>query len=328
MKTLTVLGAGAWGTAVATLLAHNEHNVVLWCYEQEVADDINRSRCNGRYLPGIQLPKNIRATHSLQDAVQASTWLFEAVPVPCLRSVFAAAKAWVTPDYRVVMLSKGIEADTLLFPVNMIAQVLGRHNPIAVVSGPNFAQELAQQVPTATVVAADTPSLVQEVGQLVANGYFKVYTSSDVVGVQSGGAFKNVIALILGAAQGAGCRENTTAYFMTQGLHEMAQIARVLGGNVETVYGLSGFGDLVLCCTGTLSRNFKIGQQLGQRRRLTDLAAVYPMFPEGVNTLGALPMLIKQHALNLPLCTSAYEFVFKGKPFTTVVQRLMATKVG
>lgn len=323
-QTVTILGAGAWGTAVATVLAHNGHDVVLWCYEQPVAHNINTAHCNTQYLPGFQLSERIRATHNLQEAVQASTWLFEAVPVTCLRSVMASIKPWVTADHRIVVLSKGVEVETLLLPVGMIADVLGDQNRMAVMSGPNFAKELAQQVPTATVISAHVRSLAQDVAALLSNNYVKTIMSDDVNGVQVGGAFKNVIALILGIANGAQYRENTTAYLMTQGLQEMALIARAFGGKEESVYGLAGFGDLVLCCTGSLSRNFKIGQLLGQGRLLSELAATYPVFPEGVNTLAAIQTIAQQHDLNLPLCTVAYEVVCQEKNRDLILQRMMA----
>lgn len=323
-NTVTVLGAGAWGTAVATVLAYNGHDVVLWCYEEVVAHDINTSHCNKRYLPEVTLAKNIHATHDLQEAVQASTWLFEAVPVTCLRSVMTTARPWVTAHHRLVMLSKGVEVDTMQLPVSMLAQLLGEQDRIAVVSGPNFAKELAQQVPTATVIAANLPALAQEVTVLLGNHYFKTVISEDVQGVQVGGAFKNVIALILGMVNGAQYRENTTAYALTQGMQEMVQIAQAFGGKPETIYGLAGFGDLVLCCTGSLSRNFKIGQQLGQGCCLSDFAAKNPVLPEGVNTLAAIQAIAQRHTLNVPLCSAAYEVVYQGKPIDAILQRLMA----
>ncbi len=320
---VTVLGAGAWGTAIATLLAHNGYDVVLWCYEQDVANDINLNGFNSRYLPGIQLQKNIKATNNLQESIQASPWLFEAVPVTCLKSVFASAKTWVTPEHRIVVLSKGIDSESSSLPVEIITAAIKGENQFAVLGGPNFAHELAQQVPTASVVASSSISLIGDLAKMLNNRFFKVYGSDDIIGVQVGGAFKNVMALVLGIANGAKYRENTTAYFMTQGLDEMAKIAVALGGKAETVYGLSGFGDLVLCCTGSLSRNFKIGQLLGQGAQLSSLADKFPVLPEGVNTLQIVKVLADRHALTLPLCGGTYGFVFAGKPFDEVLDTLM-----
>ncbi len=326
MNKVTILGAGAWGTAIATLLAENGHDVTMWCYEQDVADDVNRNGLNSRYLPGIKLQKNIRATANLQEAVQSSSWLFEAVPVTCLNSVFTSAKTWMTPEHRIVVLSKGVDADSLRLPVEIITEALGFQHEIAILGGPNFAHELAQKVPTATVVASASRAMIFDIAKMLDNQFFKVYGSDDVIGVQVGGAFKNVMALALGLANGAQCRENTVAYLMTQAVHEMAQISIALGGKPETIYGLSGFGDLVLCCTGSLSRNFKVGRLLGQGAKLSDLTKQFPVLPEGVNTLQVVKKLADRHELSLPLCLGTHDFVFQGKPFNSVLDQLMSAE--
>lgn len=320
---ITVLGSGAFGTAVAAHLANNGHNVILWCYEPEVAKDINKNNMNGRYLPGIKLPKNIQATSDLGEAIKASTWIFEAVPTKELRSVFIKANPWFTHAHRVVVLSKGIEAKTLLLPSDIIAQSIGLPVPIVVLSGPNLAHELAQQVPCAAVVASSDQSLVLELTKIVSNQNFKIYGTDDVIGVQVCGALKNVMALVLGAAHGKQLRENTIALLITQALHEMAQVAVALGGRVDTSYGVAGLGDLILCCTGASSRNFKVGRFLGQGHNLADLSAQHSLLPEGVGTLRAMKTIAQNHDLDLPLSCGMYEFVFEDKGFDGILARLM-----
>ncbi len=314
-NSISILGAGAWGTAVATVLAHNNHDVTLWCHEPRVADEINHQQTNGSYLPGIQLQKNIRATTNMQNAIQSSAWVFEAIPIRYLRSVMSSIKPYINVQHSIVILSKGMENKSLHLPGEIIAEELGTQNKIAVVSGPNFAQELAQKMFTTSVVASNSPDFSFAVAQLLENSYFKVQLSNDFIGVQVGGAFKNVIALALGIAHGAGCGENTRAYLLTQGLHEMALITEALGGKAETIYGLSGLGDLVLCCTGSLSRNFKVGVLFGQGHAFTDISRQYQVLPEGINTLHEINTLMNRYSLALPLCVKTYEAVFLNKHF-------------
>lgn len=323
--TITVLGGGSWGTAVATVLAHNGHKVILWCHEPEVVSDINNKRINTKFLSNVTLHENIVATAHIQEAVNASSWIFEAIPVKYVRSVLSQAKNVVASNHKVVVLSKGIEADSLLFPVDIVKDVwnIVPKDAIAVLGGPNFANELAEKVPTATIIAASSPALTQEIARLVQTDYFQPYQSIDIVGVEVGGAFKNVIALAMGIAHGVGYKNNTIAYLFCQGVSEVSKLAQALGGKAETIYGLAGFGDMFLCSLDSLSKNFKIGKVLGQGYPLCDLAAQYPIIPEGINTLQSLKRLIKKYNLQLPLCQTTYEFVFEGTCFKRILLRLM-----
>lgn len=322
-KKITVLGAGAFGTAIATLLAHNGNNVTLWCYEPEVARDITTNHHNGRYFSGIALSPAIQATSDLQQAFQASSIIFQAVPVKALRTVFTSAKPWITQEHHLVTLSKGIETETLCLPSAIITQTLGFELPIAVLSGPNLAHELARQIPSAAVIASRDHSLAQTISSLVRSPYFKVFLSNDIVGVQVCGALKNVMALALGAAHGFNCKENTIALLITQALHEMGQVSVALGGKIDASYGAAGLGDLVLCCMGGSSRNFKIGRFLGEGHKLSDLTLQYPLLPEGVWTLRSIKDIAKTYNLELPLCHGIYNFVFEDMGFDTVLDNLM-----
>jgi glycerol-3-phosphate dehydrogenase (NAD(P)+) len=323
--TITVLGGGSWGTAVATLLAHNGYKVMLWCHEPEVVADINNKRINTKFLSNVRLHENIVATSCVQDAVKASGWIFEAIPIRYLRTVLMQAKQVVTRDHKVVVLSKGIESESLLFPVDVVKEVWGviPKDAIAVLGGPNFANELAEKIPTATVIAAPSIQFAQEVARFVQTDYFQPYPSTDVVGVEVGGAFKNVIAVAMGIAHGVGYKNNTIAYLFCQGVSEVSALAQVLGGKIETIYGLAGFGDMFLCSLDSLSKNFKIGKVLGQGYPLCDLATQYPVLPEGINTLQSIKRLTKKYNLRLPLCQTTHEFVFEGTCFKRILFRLM-----
>lgn len=313
MEKVTVLGAGAFGTAMATVLATNGCEVVLWCYEPEVADQINKARRNDRYLPGVILHENIRATNDLQVAVTFSKLLFEALPVSVIRSMFMTIKEWLSPDSTFVVLSKGVEIGTTLLPVDIILSVLGKEWPIAVIGGPNYAHEIANKVRSAATLASNDPSFTKKLEKILNNDYFSVVCITDYVGTQVCGAFKNALALSLGIAHGSGLGENTKAFLMFQALKEMGILSKSLGGSDETVYELCGLGDLILCCTGSASRNFKMGVLLGQGRSLASLSNEFSVMPEGIGTLRSVKSFIGRYSINLPLCAATYDFIFDGK---------------
>jgi len=315
-QSVTVLGAGAWGSAIAHLLATNGNDVTLWCHESEVAESINKSHCNKHYLPSTILPDTVHATTSLPDALANATWIFEAIPVQHIRSVLMQCKGLAPYDAAWVLLSKGIEQQTLLLPSQILQQVVGADVRYAVLGGPNFAAELVERALTATVVASTDDVLVKKLSLLVANDYFKTCISDDPVGVQIGGAVKNVLALTIGFAHGVGYKyHNTMAYLFSQGLAEAALLAERLGGKKETMYGLAGLGDIVLSCTGTMSKNFRLGMLLGQGLPIEQAAKKFSVVPEGMNTLQSLHEIVQQSKLHLPLCMGAYRCIYEGFPF-------------
>ncbi|MFA6263620.1 MAG: NAD(P)H-dependent glycerol-3-phosphate dehydrogenase [Candidatus Babeliales bacterium] len=323
---VTILGAGAWGTAVATLLAHNGASVRLWCYEQDVAASINHHHCNHKYLPDVILGDSITATTDFNEALAGAPLIFEAIPVPYLRSVLEKIKCEVSPEVyqgQWVVLSKGLEHQSLKLPSAILEDVMSPNIHVAVMSGPNFAAELASHALTATVIASNHASLIRQLSNLLSASYFKPIASTDPVGAQVGGALKNVMTLILGIAHEAPfSHKNTTAYLFAQGLEEIARVAEYYGGRPETIYGLAGLGDMVLSCTGTMSRNMQFGLLLGQGLTCEQATKRFHVQPEGVATLQSLHRFIKTTGLNLPLCHVTYQAVFEGLPFKQALAAL------
>lgn len=324
MKHVCVLGDGAWGTAFATLLAHNGHAVKLWCYEADNAQLIARTRINERYLPGQILSDRIAPTASLSDALQGCDWIFEAIPVQYLRSVIKQAAPHVSNEQIWVVLSKGIEKDTFLLPTQIIDDVCGKNHKKAVVAGPTFAADLAsKQVSAASVAAADS-DVAHELATILANDYFKPVLNTDLIGVQVGGAVKNVITLGVGMLEGAGYTDNTKTFLVTCGLQEMSEIAKTFGGKPETIYGLSGAGDLMLTALGKLSRNLAVGTRLGKGDALQSILNELGHVPEGINTVQTIHQLIEKKKLQLPICNAVYEIIFAGKKIDHLIAALMA----
>ncbi|MFH0898376.1 MAG: NAD(P)H-dependent glycerol-3-phosphate dehydrogenase, partial [bacterium] len=311
-----ILGAGAWGSAIASVLDVNNHHVILWCHEPEVAYEITTSKTNKMYIPTLAFSQNITATTDLYEAVTSAEWIFEALPVKFLRSIVEKAKPHVPNNAKWVILSKGIEQETLFLPSQIIEDVLKKTVPHVVLAGPNFAHELVEKLFTASFVASANHALAQEIAAIMRNTYFKPVLSDDPIGTQVAGALKNVLALISGIAYGSGYKENTVAYLLTQGLKEIAHLAHCFGGKRETAYDLPGLGDMILTCTGTLSKNLKAGRFLARNCSLEELSLNFQALPEGINTIQSLYQLIKQNNLDLPLCKAAYEFIFQNKPFS------------
>ena len=311
-ENIAILGGGAFGTSMASLLVDNGCSVSLWCYEKEVCDSIKINQENKTYLPGIKLSAEIKTTNDIQEVVERSKWIFLAMPVEFLRNVLEQIKPFVKKEQILVCLSKGIEQDSLLFPVGIVEDILGFDFSKALISGPNFAKEIVQKCETATVVGAQEESVAQELIKLLSNSYFKPQFCDDLIGVQVGGAVKNVYALAAGMVS-TSC--NSSALLITQGLLEMAKLSEFLGGKKETVYGLSGLGDLILSTTGLLSKNLRAGKLLQEGKSLDDLKKEFKVLPEGINTLKSVYQLIQKHKLDLPICKATYETVFEGKAF-------------
>lgn len=323
MKTVAMIGEGAWGTAVATLLAANNYTVKLWCHDPRVAHSIVKKRINERYLPGIQLSKYIIPVTKLEEAVCDVTWVFEAIPVQYLRSIFTQAKKCFSQEQVWVVLSKGIEKDTLLLPTQIIDEIFGTQTKKAVMAGPSYAQEVAQQEITAASIAADDCELGLQLQRMLANSFFRPYVSTDLIGIQVGSALKNVITLGIGILDGAGYNDNTKAFFLTRGLNEIAQVSKALGGTQETIYGLAGVGDLVLTAMGKLSRNLEVGKRLGRGESLETILQQTGYIPEGINTVQSANALSEKIKLNLFICKQLYAVIFKNKSIEAMLSELM-----
>jgi glycerol-3-phosphate dehydrogenase (NAD(P)+) len=322
MQTITILGAGAWGTAIAQLLATNGHSVLLWAHEQSVTDAINTTHINTLYLPHISLHHSIRATTDLKQALAHSTIIFEAIPVQFLLSVLILAAPHVTSDHQWVVLSKGIEHTTMRMPSAIITQMFGGNTSVAVLAGPSFAHEVATGQITAVTLASAHQKFAHTIQQLVTNDYFYVYISPDVVGVEVGAALKNIIALGVGLLHGAQYGENARAFLITQGLHEMVSLCIALGGIQKTIYGLSGIGDLLLTAQSTHSKNVQIGKRIGAGQSLEAVLATTPYIPEGINTLKSVSALAQKYQINIAICCGIYDVVFTGKPVASLFLNL------
>jgi glycerol-3-phosphate dehydrogenase (NAD(P)+) len=324
MKHISVLGGGAWGTALATVLAHNGHTVRLWCYEAEAADTITTQHINQRYLHDISLSTSITATTDMHQVISGTQWIFQAVPVAHMRTVMQQAKQYCTPNQKWVVLSKGVEQSSLLLPGSIIDDVLGYEAKKVVVSGPSFARELAVRQLTGVTVACADQALAHEVQTLLANNYLYCDMSRDPHGVQACGAFKNVIALGLGMLHGAGCADNTRAFMLTRGLQELALLVQALGGMQETVYGLAGVGDVVLTSLGNLSKNRAVGERLGKGETLQEITtSLHGQLPEGINTVKSVYQLQHNYDLKLPVFSGIYQVIFEGEPVADMMAELM-----
>lgn len=323
MKRACVIGEGAWGNAFATLLAQNGFTVSLWCYNEAVYNDILHNRCNNRYLPGISLDKKIVPTLSQEEAVQGACYIFEAVPVQHLRSVLKTFKPFVKADQPWIVLSKGFEQTTLLFPSQIIDEVVGSPVNKAVLVGPSFAQELAKQQPTGVTLATAEHDFGATLGHSLANRYFKPYLSLDMPGAQAASAFKNLLALAIGMLDGAGYADNTRAYFFTLGLQEIGFLVEALGGQRATIYTLAGLGDAVLTSMGSKSRNREVGRRLGSGEPLNTILATLNGVPESLNTLKALQQLQQKHELKIPLLMSLHDTVFGAAKIEFLIDNLL-----
>jgi glycerol-3-phosphate dehydrogenase (NAD(P)+) len=306
MSRIAVVGAGSWGTALAMVLARRGgHNVTMWSHTQRVAEAIQQTHENRFYLPGLSIPETVRATTDLKEAVGEAEILIVAVPSQHLRSVCVAMSPLLTRNQVIVNAAKGIEDGTCLRMTQVIAEVLAQENlhlPCGVLSGPSFAQEVGSGSPTAITIASCDPAISTRVQEEFASPTLRLYTNDDVVGVELGGALKNVIAIAAGATHGLGLGHNSVAALVTRGIAEMTRLAVACGGKRETLAGLAGLGDLVLTCTGALSRNRHVGLELGSGRHLPDiLADMHGKVAEGVRTTHAALGLAHQLSVEMPI---------------------------
>lgn len=319
-----VIGAGSWGTTLANLLAKKGLDVTLWAYEPELVAEMRATRVNTLFLPGIELSSNLVFTNSLEEAA-GSDVLVLVSPSQVMRSVLTQLSPLLRPGVTLVNASKGIELDTLMTMDQVCAAVLppeiaGR---FCVLSGPSFAREVAQEMPTAVVAASADPEAALQVQRLFTSPYFRVYTNSDVVGVEIGGALKNVIALAAGISDGLGLGHNTRAALITRGLAEMNRLGRAMGADPATFAGLAGMGDLVLTCTGDLSRNRTVGMKLGQGMRLEEILGEMRMVAEGVKTAESAWRLAARLGVDMPITDKVYQVLHADKPARQAVLELM-----
>jgi len=323
MAAATVLGAGSWGTALAVHLGRVGHDVRLWARDEALAADMAARRANAIYLPDVTLPGSVMVTHALAGALRDSDLVVAAIPSHGCRAVLRSAAPHIARRAVLVSAMKGLEADTLLRMSEVVAQEVGPARPVVVLSGPSFAVEVAQQLPTA-VLAASADAAAMELVQAEFRGpYFRLYGSDDVIGVEIGGAMKNIIAIAAGVVEGLGLGHNALAALITRGLAELTRLACAAGGRRETLAGLSGLGDLVLTCTGTLSRNRHVGVELARGRQLADILAGMKMIAEGVRTTGAALALGARFGVELPITTQMAEVLAGRTDVRTAIGTLM-----
>ncbi|HEX7157725.1 MAG TPA: NAD(P)H-dependent glycerol-3-phosphate dehydrogenase [Edaphobacter sp.] len=322
MSRITILGAGAWGTALALSLARRGgHELCLWSHSPALADELAEAAENRRYLPGFTIPADIQVTSDLPRAAQADILLC-VTPSQHLRGIIAQIAPMLTRDQIILSASKGIEETTFLRMSQVIASITS--NPCAVLSGPSFAQEVAAGVPTAIVAAAHDSTLALTIQREFSSPSLRLYTNDDVTGVELGGALKNVIALAAGVVNGLDLGHNSAAALITRGIAEMTRLAVACGGRRQTLAGLSGIGDLVLTCTGALSRNRSVGIELGRGRKLDDiLAGMGGMVAEGVRSTAAALGLAARYGVEMPITEQVDAILHRNKDPRDAISDLM-----
>jgi len=324
-----VVGGGAFGTALASSLAAKGHRVTLWAFEREVVASINDGHENATYLAGVPLPAGVVATGDVEEAVSRAEMVLLATPSHVLRDIAVRAGPFLPAHVPVVSVAKGIENKTLLTMTEVLEEVLPveRHPYLAALSGPSFAREVAQRLPTVVTVAAQWERLAREVQKAFSSEVFRCYTSNDVVGVQFGGALKNVVAIAAGCVDGLGFGLNTRAALITRGLAEISRAAVRRGANPMTLAGLSGMGDLVLTCTGELSRNRQIGLALGQGQRLQEILKDKHTVAEGVKTTTSACQLADALKIEMPIAREVFRLLYEDKPAKKAVVDLMTREL-
>jgi glycerol-3-phosphate dehydrogenase (NAD(P)+) len=323
---IAVLGSGSWGTALAVHLAGTGHDVRLWARDASLASAMASSRENATYLPGITLPASLSPTSDLGAALEDVHFVVFAVPSHGLRDVARKARPHLTPHSTIVSATKGLEEGSLLRMSEVLRAELPTAGDIVVLSGPSFALELARQLPTALVAAGESAAGVESVMAHFRSPALRLYGSSDVVGVELGGALKNIIAIAAGVVEGLGQGHNALAALMTRGLAELSRLAVALGAQRDTLSGLAGLGDLVLTCTGSLSRNRRVGIALAQGESLDEILASTRMVAEGVRTTEAALALSAKHGIELPIASEMSDVLAGRTDPKTAIRNLMGRK--
>ncbi|MDW7645172.1 MAG: NAD(P)H-dependent glycerol-3-phosphate dehydrogenase [Desulfuromonadales bacterium] len=308
-----VIGAGSWGTTLANLLAKKGYAVSLWAYEKDLVERMQETRINDLYLPDFTLSSNLSFSAELAKVSANKDLLLLVPPSQVMRRVMQEAAKAIDPETLIVSASKGIENDTLQIMSEVLAEVLPAPSRTAYLSGPSFAKEVAAEMPTAVTVAAENPSIAKKVQEIFSTDYFRVYTNADIVGVELGGALKNVMALAAGVSDGLGFGYNTRAALITRGLAEMNRLGAAMGADPATFAGLAGMGDLVLTCTGDLSRNRSVGYALGQGRTLQDILQEMTMVAEGVKTTLSTYQLAQKLQVEAPITEQMYLILYENK---------------
>ena len=321
---VSVVGGGAWGTALAIHLARLGLDVGFWMREPELVARLLDRRDNPMYLPGVPVPAGVSPTHDLGSALDGATLVVAAVPSHHAREIYRGMRDSLPPGVPLLVATKGIEEGSLALPAEVAAQEFGRERPVAVLSGPSFAVEVAREMPTAVVVASADDALSLRIRDRLSSSSFRLYANRDVTGVQLAGALKNVIAIAAGVLDGLGAGHNTLAALVTRGLAEMGRLGQALGADAATFAGLAGLGDLVLTCTADLSRNRRVGQAIGRGERLRDVLERSASVAEGVRTTRAARDLSARTGVTMPIVDEVHRLLFEDGSPTEAVFRLMS----
>ena len=320
-----VIGAGSWGTTLANLLAKKGFNIALWVYEDDLIQPIATKRENPLYLPGVKLSEKIIPTGSLKEVCQHKDLLISVIPSQIVRQMMQDIHPFLPSQVKLVSATKGIENNTLLTMSGVFKEVLPikEGEQLAVLSGPSFALEVSKETPTAVTIASKNQELAKQLQKVFSTPYFRAYTNSDVLGVELGGALKNVIAIAAGISDGLDFGHNTRAALITRGLAEISRLALKMGANALTLSGLSGLGDLILTCTGELSRNRSVGIKLGKGMELTNILRDMKMVAEGIKTTKAAYDLSKKMEVAMPITEQVYYILYQNKNPKEAVTELM-----
>ncbi|HEV2490575.1 MAG TPA: NAD(P)H-dependent glycerol-3-phosphate dehydrogenase [Candidatus Acidoferrales bacterium] len=327
MKKISIIGAGGWGTALAIVLGRSRapHRIALWVREKEIVESLKNEGQNPVFLPGFTIPPETEITGEFGEALSEADLVVIAVPSAHVREVCSAMLPFLTPTMAFASATKGLEANSLLRMSEVIEQLIGsKFRPrVAAISGPSFAKEVARGDPTAIVTASTDRQLASELQQEFSGATLRLYTNDDVIGVELGGAIKNVIAIAAGVAEGLGLGHNTIAALITRGLTEMTRLGTAMGARRETLAGLSGMGDLVLTCTGDLSRNRTVGAELGRGKKLEDILKPMRTVAEGVGTTAAARTLARRVGIEMPITEQMYAVLYDGRPARDAIRELM-----
>jgi glycerol-3-phosphate dehydrogenase (NAD(P)+) len=321
---VAVIGGGAWGTALAVHAGRLGHNVRLWVRETEVVERIRTDRANPEFLPGVEIPPSVTATNQLAVALRDADLILSVVPSGFARAVFRSAASEFVRGVPVVAATKGIEEDSLALPLDVIREELGDDHALAVLSGPSFAFELARQKPTAAVVASEHPGLAEACQQALSSSTLRLYSSGDPRGVQLAGALKNVMAIAAGVADSLEMGANAQAALITRGLAEMTRLGQAVGCEASTFSGLAGLGDLVLTCTGDLSRNRTLGQRIGRGEPLDAILGSTHSVAEGVRTTRSARELARRAGVEMPIVEELYRLLYEGASARDALGRLLS----
>lgn len=322
MKNLAIIGGGSWGTALAIVLAPRFSRVTLWVYEGDLAARMGATRVNDVYLPDFSIPTNVDITSDLSLALDSTEIVLSVMPSHLARAVYERMLPWVNERMVFVSATKGLENHSLMRISEVIGAVAGTSR-VAVISGPSFAKEVARFEPTAVVAAAAEPGLAEIVQAAFSGPTLRVYTSSDPIGVEIGGSIKNVVAIGAGVLHGMGLGHNAMAALITRGLAEMTRLAVAMGGKAQTLAGLAGLGDLVLTCTGDLSRNRTVGVELARGRKLEEIVSSMKMVAEGVKTTDAAVDLAERYKVEMPIAGQMHRMLHAGASPQEAIRRLM-----